>query len=275
MQTGAITGYVDVAQIVLYVFWIFFAFLILYLRREDKREGYPLESDRSDRVRVQGFPSIPAPKVFALPHGGTYEAPNEKRDTRSVAARPTNPWPGAPLEPTGDPMRDGVGPASFAERTNQPELTLEGQPRIVPMRVASDFTVEERDPDPRGMEVIGADGEKGGTVRDIWVDRSEPQVRYLELELAGGGGPAPATPGEGGAPAAPAGPRRVLLPITMARVNEARRTIKVESILGRQFAHVPGLDNPDRVTQREEDRICAYYGGGHLFATPQRREPQL
>ena len=52
-QTGAITQYIDVAQIVLYVFWFFFAGLIWYLRREDKREGYPLESDRSDSVRVR------------------------------------------------------------------------------------------------------------------------------------------------------------------------------------------------------------------------------
>ena len=52
-QTGAITQYIDVAQIVLYVFWFFFAGLIWYLRREDKREGYPLESDRSDSVRSQ------------------------------------------------------------------------------------------------------------------------------------------------------------------------------------------------------------------------------
>ena len=47
MKTGAITGYIDIAQIVLYGFWIFFAGLIIYLRKEDKREGYPLESDRS------------------------------------------------------------------------------------------------------------------------------------------------------------------------------------------------------------------------------------
>ena len=40
MQTGAITGYIDVAQLVLYAFWFFFAGLIWYLRREDKREGY-------------------------------------------------------------------------------------------------------------------------------------------------------------------------------------------------------------------------------------------
>ena len=49
METGAITSYIDVAQVALYAFWAFFALLILYLRREDKREGYPLESGRTTR----------------------------------------------------------------------------------------------------------------------------------------------------------------------------------------------------------------------------------
>ena len=71
---GAITSYIDVAQVTLYAFWVFFAGLILYLRREDKREGYPLESDRSGAIRVQGFPPIPEPKTFLLPHGGSYQA---------------------------------------------------------------------------------------------------------------------------------------------------------------------------------------------------------
>ncbi|MBU6437489.1 MAG: photosynthetic reaction center subunit H, partial [Betaproteobacteria bacterium] len=52
MQTGAITGYIDVAQLVLYAFWVFFAGLIYYLHRENKREGYPLESDRSAHITV-------------------------------------------------------------------------------------------------------------------------------------------------------------------------------------------------------------------------------
>ena len=42
MQTS-FTSYIDVAQVVLYGFWIFFAALIFYLRTEDKREGYPLQ----------------------------------------------------------------------------------------------------------------------------------------------------------------------------------------------------------------------------------------
>lgn len=56
-----ITSYIDFAQLSLYAFWLFFAGLVLYLRREDKREGYPLDSDRKGVV-VQGFPAMPAPR---------------------------------------------------------------------------------------------------------------------------------------------------------------------------------------------------------------------
>jgi hypothetical protein len=51
-------GYIDLPQVLVYVFWLSFAALILYLRREDKREGYPLDSDRKNVV-VQGFPAMP------------------------------------------------------------------------------------------------------------------------------------------------------------------------------------------------------------------------
>jgi photosynthetic reaction center H subunit len=258
MPTGAITEYIDVAQVVLYAFWIFFAALILYLRREDKREGYPLESDRSAHVRVEGYPAIPPAKTFLLPHGGTVEAPNGAGDARPLAARPAAPWPGAPLVPTGNPMLDGVGPAAFADRPDTPDLTLEGADRIVPMRIAPAFSIEERDPDPRGMAVFGADGLRAGTVCDVWVDRSEPQVRYLEVDLGAGG--------EG---------RHVLLPIAMAVIDKRRERVRVGAILAEQFAAVPALRDPDRITLLEEDRICAYYGGGYLYATPARQESLL
>jgi photosynthetic reaction center H subunit len=253
MQTGAITQYIDVAQLVLYAFWFFFAGLIWYLRREDKREGYPLESDRSSSVRVQGYPAAPEePKVFRLAHG--HSLSSNRIDTRPINAEPTGPWPGAPLEPTGNGMVDGVGPGSYASRGDTPDVTIDGAPRIVPMRVATDFSVADGDPDPRGMPVLGADGITGALVADIWVDRSEPQIRFYELEV---------------------GPRRVLLPVGLARVNKLRRRIEVESILASQFAGVPGLSNPDQVTLAEEDRIYGYYGGGALYAEPSRTEPLI
>jgi photosynthetic reaction center H subunit len=64
-----VTQHIDFAQISLYVFWLFFAGLIYYLRQEDKREGYPLESKRT--IKVQGWPPIPSEKYFfrAVPAG--------------------------------------------------------------------------------------------------------------------------------------------------------------------------------------------------------------
>ncbi len=274
MPTGAITEYIDVAQIALYVFWAFFAALIFYIRREDKREGYPLESDRSEQVPVVGFPPLPKPKTFKLGHGGTYEAPNDEVDDRPIAAKPMAPWPGAPLEPTGDPMRDGVGPAAWAERADHPETTLHGEPRIVPMRVATGFSVAPEDPDPRGMKVFGSDGERAGKIRDIWVDRAEPQIRYLEVETeteTENETENENETGKGGAGAS----RRVLLPIGFASIDGRRRLVQVSAILGRHFAAVPVTRQADEVTQLEEDRICAFYGGGTLYAVPARQEALL
>ena len=61
------TPYMDITQMVLYAFWFFFFGLILYLRREDKREGYPLVSNEEGRI-VQGFPAYPGPKEFIPSH---------------------------------------------------------------------------------------------------------------------------------------------------------------------------------------------------------------
>jgi photosynthetic reaction center H subunit len=255
MKTGAITGYIDIAQIALYAFWIFFACLIIYLRKEDKREGYPLESDRSGRVKVQGFPAIPKPKTFRLADGSEVHAPRLERDERPILARPNGGYLGAPLLPTGNPMLDAIGPAAYAERANHPDMTIDGHPMIVPIRNAPGFTVSGKDPDPRGMAVYGADKERGGTVVDIWVDRAEPQIRYLEVDTGQA--------------------RRVLLPINFAKIHGGRRHVSVKSILGSQFAQVPVLGSADQITRREEDRLMAYYAGGTLYATPARSEPLL
>ncbi len=60
--------YIDGAQIALYAFWLFFAGLIIYIRREDKREGYPLESPQGPR---EGWPKPPAKKTYIhRPQGG-------------------------------------------------------------------------------------------------------------------------------------------------------------------------------------------------------------
>ena len=257
MPIGAITNYIDVAQLVLYVFWFFFFALVFWIRREDKREGYPAESLRvGGTTMMEGFPPMPAPKTFKMPHTGVEVVkPGPEPAQYKLNAEPIAPFPGAALAPTGNPMLANVGPGSYALRAETPDLMESGGDRIVPMRVAKHFTVVDKDPDPRGMPVIGCDGEQGGTVREIWVDRSEPQIRYLELDTKNG--------------------KRVLLPITMCLVRGKKGQVEVSSITGAQFNDAPTLANYDQITLREEDKVVAYYGAGTMYATPDRAEPFL
>jgi len=112
----------------------------------------------------------------------------------------------------------------------------------------------------RGMEVVGADGIVAGTVSDVWIDRSETICHFLEVEVApflGGQRPT------------------VLVPIRLLRIDAKRRRVTVKSVMAHQIATAPGLKNPDQINFREEDRIAAYFAGGHVYATPKRTEPLL
>ncbi|MBK1665991.1 photosynthetic reaction center subunit H [Rhodospirillum rubrum] len=254
MNKGDITGYMDVAQVVLYAFWIFFAGLIIYLRREDRREGYPLEDAISGKINsLQGLGSvfsIARPKIFKLQTGATYAAPNFKRDAVAIKATRTASTAGAPFEPTGNPMTDAVGPAAYALRDELPDLTLGGQPAIVPLRAAPTFSVAAEDTDPRGLSVVDRKGAVAGKVTDLWIDRASIAIRYLEVELA-------ATPG-----------RKVLLPFAATRINAKTnsKTVTVQSILARHFANVPTIAKTDSITRREEDKVMAYYSSGYLYS---------
>jgi photosynthetic reaction center H subunit len=258
-MTTNFTSYIDLAQVVLYLFIGFFVCLVYYLHRENKREGYPLENERSGAVTVQGFPSVPSPKTYKLADGSTVQAPRaEPKDMRPVNGTPAANFLGAPLVPNGDPMTAGVGPGAYAERKDIPDTTIHGTPKIVPLRAAPDFYVDPEDPNPVGMTVVGADGKEGGVVRDVWVDQAEYLIRYFEVET-----------GEKGKK------RNVLLPATLARVVGAAKQVRVKSILGHQFASVPTQKKPDMVTRLEEEKIFGFYGAGTLYATPQRAEPLL
>lgn len=257
MAAGAVLAHFDVAQIAIYVFWGFFAALIWYLRREDHREGYPLVADYTGQA-ILDYPQMPSPKQFLLADGVVRELPRYEAP-EIFAAVQTLPWAGAPFEPTGNPMIDAVGPASYAKRHDVPELAYDdGLPKIVPLRSATDFFLSSEDPDPRGFDVLGADGRVAATVVDAWIDRSEYIVRYLEVETT-----------------AELGARRVLLPMHYVTFRPKQRLIKVHAVHAVHFADAPGLRDPDTITSREEDRIVGYYAGGLMYATPARSEPLL
>lgn len=172
----------------------------------------------------------------------------------SIPAKPVAGHPGAALEPTGDPMKDGLGAAAWAvDRADRPDLTVRGVPRIQPLRVAHGYTVAGGDPDPRTMTLVAGDGKSPGRVVDLWVDQAEPAIRYLEVELTGGG--------------------RRLVPMGYVAVKKRAGELRVKSIFSTHFADVPTTRSPDIITLLEEDRIVAWYAGGYRYAEPSRLEP--
>ena len=307
---GAITGHIDVALVVLYAFWIFFFGLVVYLQRESRREGFPMAPDTQLEMRARkgdmGLATPPKKRFLTLFDGIVYIPEKSRADDRPIAAVPATPAPGSPLIPTGNPLVDGVGPASYAPRVDFPERTVDGADRIVPMRVSHEHFVANETRDPRGFPVYAADGRFAGAVTDLWVDRSEGLVRYLEIALSdravgtGTGAVAGAVVveeevdfvavSESGdvvvatvetasvepvvvAPEEFA--RRVLMPIGFATVNARRGRIDTAAITAAQFGDVPRVSNPSRVTLAEEDRIVGYFAGGAMYATPLRAEPLL
>lgn len=177
-----------------------------------------------------------------------------------LKAVPADNYNGSPILPTGNPMVDGIGPAAWATRADVPDKTAYGAAKIVPMRTVSAYSIASNDPDPRGLPVIAADKQVAGTVVDIWVDRSEPQVRYYELQLAGS-------------------EERRLLPAGYVQWPNfglwGNDRLLVKSITAAQFQHVPTTRSDEVITLLEEDRIMAYFAGGTMYALEGRAEPLL
>ena len=256
MDDVKIVGTLDVTQLVFYTFVLFFIALIFYLRREDRREGYPLEDEATGRAETPGGPlSTPSPKYFVLPHGqGVVSPDKERREKVDINAKRAFGSNGAAMVPTGDPFADGLGPAAWVERMHTPDLTAAGNPRIVPLSTTDEVVVAPLDTSPIGMTVVGADGKDAGKVTDLWIDMSEHHIRYFQVATSGG---------------------EVLAPMAMARIHKQAGRIVIDAIRADQFAGVPKVSAANQVTLNEEERVVAYFGGGYLYADPRRQEPLL
>ncbi|MEL7253002.1 MAG: photosynthetic reaction center subunit H [Pseudomonadota bacterium] len=244
----------DLAALAIWAFWVFFALLVYYLQRENMREGYPLEDDDGNVAANQGPFPVPSDKTFILPHGeGTKKVPSEQTPERAnLPLERMGSGTGYPFMPTGDPMADGVGPASWAPRKDKPELDGHGHPKIGPLSANEDFTFSCGF-DPRGMRVFGGDKTQVGVCTDMWIDAPEQVVRYIEIELNDGG--------------------KRLAPMTLCKMS--RLGVMIKSLYSHQFPGVPQTKSNTQITLLEEDKIVGYYGGGTLYATRARFEPLI
>jgi len=273
MEVGYITQYIDVAQLALYLFWLFFVFLVLYLNKESRREGFPLRYHENDKGAPNTDYKVPEAKTYELLNGETVHLPSGKNDDhRELNATPLAAWPGAPLVPNGDAMIDGLGPAAWAERADHPDMTPDGGPRIVPLSTLppEEFFVAKKSTNPTGMDVRACDGVVVGKIVDIMLDRMEMLPRYYQVALNSG--------------------KTVLLPMmymTMKRkarvtdpdgslterlIDGREKEVRVVSLNSAQFENVPQCASDSVVTLLEEDKIQAYYGGAHVYGSPERTQ---
>ena len=250
-------GNFDLASAAIWMFWIFFALLVYYLQTENMREGYELEKEDGTLSASQGLFPMPKDKTFLLPHArGEVTVPSGQRGDRSdLALEPSSQSVGSPYVPSGDPMRDGVGPASWAPRRDVAELDAHGHAKIQPMSKLADFAVSAGR-DPHGKPVVAGDGEVIGRIIDMWVDVPEQMVRFLTIDLN--------PEGQG---------NTRLIPINFCRISSDRVTVR--AIYSNHFDAIPQVAKDSEVTLLEEEKIMAYFGGGTLYADPARAEPKL
>ena len=246
-------GNFDLASLAIWMFWGFFALLIVYLQTENMREGYPLETEDGLAAPNQGPFPVPRPKTFRLPFGqGDVTVPSTANETahrrENLALARTAVSEGFPHAPTGNALADGVGPASWVPRRDDPELDGHGHAKIQPMAQTAEMKVAAGR-DPRGLPVQAGDLEVVGRISDMWVDAPEQLVRYLEIELNDGG--------------------KRLVPMTLARIWPDR--VRIRAIASDRFAGIPQTKSLTTVTKLEEDKISGYVAGGWMYDKGRKR----
>jgi sporulation protein YlmC with PRC-barrel domain len=110
--------------------------------------------------------------------------------------------------------------------------------------------------DLRGWEVRGmTDGEKVGEVEDLLIDEAGT-IRYLDVDLG-------------------TLRKHVLVPVALARVDEAENVVWIPGMSRAQFEHVPGYDHdPATLTEDYRSRLGSAYAESWPAERESRREAQ-
>lgn len=239
----------DGAMICVILFALFFAGLVFHLRREDKREGYPATAAAGSRRGGLARNILPMPmdKTFRRPHGRAPEETPRRGPRRKRIEEPEPRLIGRPTRPLLDGLAEGIGPAAWQDRHDEADLAVNGEPKIISMRRNPEYHVAPGDPDPRGWKVEGSDEKPAGEIVDLWFNRAEFFLRYLEVRPEG------------------APDRTVLLPVFFCNVKARERKVVMRSMPAARIAEAPGRRRKDRITLLEEDKVNAFFAGGWFY----------
>ena len=242
-----VTAFIDVPDAAWWLFFLAFIAICWVLRKNDKREGYPLVASPFAGGALLGAPEPGSPLTYVLNEGGTTSTPHYYPAPPADTA-PLYPFDGTPFQPVADPLHTPLGPGAWVMRKDTPMLTEGGEKLLQPLRVCHDWSLAEGETNPRGMAVFDCRWRPVGIVADVWIDRGSRIIRHLEVELheALGGG-------------------RVLVPIFHTVIGEHTREIRVTALSAAEFAAVPMPAEPDGITAREEDKLNCYYAAGKFY----------
>ncbi len=119
--------------------------------------------------------------------------------------------------------------------------------RVVPLDDLDDFRVAGDDPDPRGWEVVAADGGRIGEVDDLLVDTGAMKVRYLDVGMDDGAGAEP--------------DRHVLVPIGYARIDRDHDRVIVDGLSSADLSAIPAYRHGPITRDFETDVRDSYRRG--------------
>lgn len=249
-------------------------YLDIDLTRAEKHILLPIGQGRVDAADdVVWVPAVKRGEVEEVPAYGhdpgsitrDYEAELERRYSAAYAGDRFYARPEAEGS-VGRRERPAVRRRS-AERRTEPADRLSSLDAVEALRIA------EGDPDPRGWEVVAADGRAVGGVDDLIVDTEALKVRYLACDLAEA---SPGTEERG---------RRILIPIGYARLDERERKVIVDALAATEMAQLPSYAGPPIQRAYEERLHAAFLDGfrgedryrhprysAERFAAPRRPE---
>lgn len=119
--------------------------------------------------------------------------------------------------------------------------------RVVPLDDLDDFRVAGDDPDPRGWEVVAADGRRIGEVDDLLVDTGAMKVRYLDVGVDDGVGAE--------------ADRHVLVPIGYARIDRDHDRVIVDGLSSAALHAIPSYRHGPITRSFETDVRDSYRRG--------------